>query len=151
MNLSGWGLGWLGAILTGTLFAMQPGINAQLARHLHSPIQAAAVSFVVGTAALLLLCLLMPQPMPAASSWRAIPAWQWLGGLLGAVAVAMSLWLAHRLGAAGLTLAMLTGQIIMALVLDHMGWLGFEQKSISPSRIGGVVLVISGLWLVARA
>ena len=61
-----------------------------------------------------------------------------------------TLWLAHRLGAAGLTLALLTGQILMALVLDHFGWIGFAQKPINAARVAGVLMVLGGLVLVAR-
>lgn len=143
-------MGWAMAIMTGALFALQPGVNAQLAKHLNSPVQAATVSFGVGTLALLLLCWALPHALPSGQQWRSIPFWQLTGGLLGAVAVALSLWLAHRLGAAGLTLALLTGQILMALVLDHFGWIGFEQKPINAARVAGVLMVLGGLILVAR-
>ncbi len=144
-------LGWVAALLTGMLFALQPGINAQLAKHFNSPVQAAMVSFSVGTLALLGLCLALPQAWPNAAQWKAIPLWQWTGGFIGAMAVGMSLWLAPRLGAAGLVLALLAGQIMISLVLDHFGWIGFEQKPISVQRIVGVVLTLGGVALVVRS
>ncbi|HWH07608.1 MAG TPA: DMT family transporter [Candidatus Thermoplasmatota archaeon] len=136
------------AILCGAAIAVQAGVNATLGRGLASPVHAALVSFAVGTAALALVALARREALPAAGALAAIPWWAWVGGLLGAFFVAVSISLAPRLGAAALLAAILAGQLATALVLDHQGWLGFEERAVTWRRVGGVVLVGAGAALV---
>jgi transporter family-2 protein len=39
----------------------------------------------------------------------------------------------------------------MALLLDHFGWAGYRQASISLGKVGGIVLVLAGVWLIRRS
>ena len=45
---------------------------------------------------------------------------------------------------------LVTGQIIFSVVLDNFGWLGFQQHSASIGRIAGALIMIAGLFLVAK-
>lgn len=136
------------AVLCGGAIAAQAGVNATLGRGLASPIHAALVSFAVGTAALALVALARRDAVPGAAALSLIPWWAWIGGLLGAFFVAVSIALAPRLGAAALLAAVLAGQLATALALDHFGWLGFEERAITWRRIGGIALVAAGAALV---
>ena len=86
--------------------------------------------------------------MPGVAALGGVPWWAWVGGLLGAFFVAASIALAPRLGAAALLAAILAGQLVAALALDHFGWLGFEERAVTLKRVGGVVLVAAGAALV---
>jgi transporter family-2 protein len=58
--------------------------------------------------------------------------------------------LGPRLGAAAFLSLVVLGQLAASLILDHFGWLGFAQHSISLSRLAGAGLLIAGVLLVAR-
>lgn len=138
------------AVSIGAGLVFQIGVNAQLRTYLHSPIQAAFISFFVGTVVLGSLCLIQGQPLFKVSSPESFPFWLWLGGLLGAVYVAGTIFLAPRMGALALSLAVLSGQVLASLVLDQNGWLGYPKLEISWSRVLGLALIIVGVLFVSK-
>ncbi len=79
----------------------------------------------------------------------AAPAWVYIGGLLGVVYVVAVIFLAPKLGGL-LTFALaIAGQLLAALLLDHLGWL-YPQRPINLLRLLGVVLLVGGVWLIRR-
>jgi transporter family-2 protein len=138
------------ALLAGALLPVQTGINLQLRGAFGQPIVAALVSFVVGTAGLALLVAALRAPVPVAEAWDRGAWWHWIGGLLGAVYIVAAIVLAPRLGAATLVAALVAGQMVASLLIDHYGWVGFAVHPMSPLRILGAVLVVGGVILVQR-
>lgn len=130
--------------------SMQIGMNAQLRRSLGGAYPAALVSFLVGTAALLLLVLVTRTAMPSRDALASIPWWAWFGGVLGAFYVAISTIVAAELGASSLLALAIAGQLAMALVIDNYGWLGLPVNPLTWTRMLGVALLGAGVWLVAR-
>ncbi len=138
------------ALAAGVLLPVQAGLNAQLRSALGSPIAAALVSFLVGTAGLATIALLLRTPLPLGRAWAATSPWQWSGGLIGAVYVLAAIVLAPRLGAATLIAAVVAGQMITSLVLDQYGLVGFPVHSMTLVRLLGAALVIAGVILIQR-
>jgi bacterial/archaeal transporter family-2 protein len=138
------------AVLVGVLLPVQAGVNAQLRLSLSDPLATALVSFVVGTLGLGILTALSRVPVPLAAAWARSPWWHWIGGLLGAVYIAAAVILAPRLGAAALVAAVVAGQMVASIVLDHFGWVGFAEHPVNGVRILGAALVIIGVLLVQR-
>lgn len=58
--------------------------------------------------------------------------------------------LANRMGAATLIAAVVTGQLVFSVVVDHFAWIGFDAHSASPLRIVGCLAMIAGLALIAK-
>lgn len=138
------------SILIGFSFAAQSGVNAQLRVALSSPIQAAFISFLVGTILLGIIAFLQGDTWFKGNPFIVVPWWAWLGGFLGAFNVAMSLFLAPKLGAMVLAVAIVVGQLLSSLVLDQNGWLGFPKIEITTNRIIGALFVVIGLLLVVK-
>ena len=137
-------------VIAGGATALQAPTNARLAGALASPVNAAFVSFLVGTAALGVLALTL-QARPDAAAARALPWWTWIGGLYGAIFVVSAAWGVPRLGVATTITLMVAGQLALSLVLDHFGALGVEKQPLSLGRIAGIALVIGGVVLVRRS
>ena len=55
---------------------------------------------------------------------------------------------APRLGAATLVAVILAGQAVASLLVDHYGWVGFDENPVTPGRPLGMALVASGVALV---
>jgi transporter family-2 protein len=144
------GLAYILGITAGFGLAVQVGMNAQLRKVLQSANSAALISFLVGTTALLALLIVTRTALPTRDSIAAVPAWAWFGGLFGAFYVAISTIVASELGAASLLALALMGQLAMALVVDHFGWLGLPVNPITLTRLAGVGLLGVGVWLVTR-
>ena len=148
MNFAPW-IAMLAVVLAGGATALQAPTNARLATAVAGPVNAAFVSFAVGTAALgILAAILHTRPDIAAS--KALPWYAWVGGLYGAIFVVAAAWAVPRLGVATTITLMVAGQLMISLVLDHFGALGVPQAPISLTRLAGVALVIGGVLLVRR-
>ena len=72
------------------------------------------------------------------------------GGLIGALYVGSIVWTVRALGAGGLTAATIAGQLALAVVIDHYGWLGVARSPITASKVLGIVLLALGTWFVVR-
>ncbi len=134
------------ALLMGLFMAVQPAINLELRRFVGSPTQAAMVSTTVSTLFLGILVFgIQRNPWPSAHAAVATPWWIWVGGILGAIYVAVSVVLISRLGTAFAFSLVVLGQMLTALVLDRFGWFGVPVHDLSLGRVLGVILVISGV------
>jgi transporter family-2 protein len=135
------------AFLAGALLPLQALINAQLGRQSAGALFASACSFLVGTVALCLLLVASRQPLPALDTLQRLPAWIWLGGLLGAFFVFVATLAIPRLGASALVALVVGGQMVAALAYDYFGVLQAPQ-AIGVSRLFGALLVLAGVLLV---
>jgi bacterial/archaeal transporter family-2 protein len=137
-------------LTAGVGLTVQVGMNAQLRNTLSSAHGAALISFLVGTAALVVVMIATRTPIPARETFAAVPMWAWFGGLLGASYVACSTVVASQVGATALLALVLVGQLAGALVIDHYGWLGLPEHPITSMRLMGVALLGAGVWLIVR-
>lgn len=137
-------------LLVGLSLASQVGINAQLRSGLSNPIQAAFISFLVGTIILGVITIIQGDKWFQVGTIKSIPWWAWCGGVLGAFNVAMMLFLAPKLGALLLTISIMCGQLLTSLVLDQNGWLGYPKIDFSALRVIGATLVVLGMFLVIK-
>ena len=135
--------------IAGGLVALQAPTNAMLAKAGGSAVLAALISFVVGTMALLLVWLFSSN-RPGTEPFATLPWYAWIGGLYGAVFVAVAAFAAPKIGVASLITIGIAGQIAMALWLDHVGAMGLAREPINLVRLGGALLVIAGVILVRR-
>ena len=141
---------FLTLLLAGAATALQGPTNAKLVTAVGSPLNAAFISFAVGTVALGLLALAL-QTRPDVGAMKALPWWAWMGGLYGCAFVVSAAWGVPRLGVATTITVMIAGQLLLSLALDHFGALGVEKQPLSLGRIVGVALVIGGVVLVRRS
>jgi len=137
-------------VVAGGLLALQAPTNAILARAGGSPVLAALISFAVGTIALFVVWLASGN-RPGAAPFAGLPWYAWLGGLYGAFFVAIAAFAAPRIGLASLITIGIAGQIVVALLLDHLGAFGLPREPISVGRVLGALLVIAGVVLVRRS
>ena len=136
------------AILVGAMLPFQGLINAKLGSQIGGPIVAAFVSFLVGSIALGIY-LLAARHSIGLDAAGAMPMWVWVGGLLGAVYVAVVTLLIPRLGPATTMCLVIFGQVTAALLLDKFGVLQSTPRAVDTVRVVGAVLVMAGVILVA--
>ena len=134
--------------LAGGLIALQAPINAGLGKATGN-CAAALVSFLVGSAALLLIVVLSGKA-GGVSNVGDVEWYYLLGGLLGAIYVANALVAVGSIGAGGVAAATVAGQLTASVVADRLGILGLEEIAITPERVIGVVLLLAGTALVVR-
>ncbi len=139
------------ALAAGATLVLQTGMNAQLGRSIGgNPLGAVLVNFTVGTLVMLSYLLATRTALPVRAQLVAVPAWPWLGGLIGAFYVAVVTIAGPRLGALLVLSLTVTGQMLASLLVDHFGALGFPHQPITLTKLLGAGLLFAGVLLVAR-
>ena len=139
------------AAVGGFCMAAQGGINGTLRNRLAYPLHSTLVSFVVGTIALIPLCLVWTRSLPRPAVVLDGPWWTLTGGLLGGVVVTTSLLMVPRIGATAWLATLVCAQFVAAVILDHFGWAGTPQIAVTWGRLAGVLLIMGGVILVCRS
>ena len=136
------------AMLVGLATSYQPGANAKFAAATSSPIYGGVINFGIGFGAVCLVALFLRVPAPSAAKLAALPWWAWSGGFLGAFFVCMAIILVGRMGTASYFAAMIAGQFIGSMIIDHFGHVGLPVHPFSWGRAGGLVLMAAGIVLI---
>ena len=136
------------ALLVGSGFPIQAGINATIATYHGHPLLAALTNTTVASLVLLVVILVLRVPAPSLMALGTAPWWAWGGGFLGAFFVLSSLVLAPKLGAAAFVATTIVGTMAASLVIDHLGLLVYRPQPITLQRLLGAVLVVSGMLLI---
>ncbi len=136
------------ALIAGALVAVQTGSNARLKEAFGHAVPAVIASSLIGIVLLVAVMVVARTPAPSLAHVTAAPWTAWLGGILGAVYAVVVVVLARYLGAATLTAAVVTGQLICSVVLDHYGLLGYELHAASVGRLVGCLLLLAGFVLI---
>ena len=135
-------------LAAGGAVAAQGPVNAELAKHVGSAVNASFTSFFVGTIVLFVVLLIMRTTIPAPSSMAAAPWWAWSGGLYGAFLVTLSVIAIPKVGVAPWVGALIAGQLATSLVYDHFGAFNQIVRSVTWERAAGVALLLLGAWLI---
>ncbi len=140
----------LAALLIGGLLAIQGSINAQLSGYLRHPLQAALVNFMVGTCCLVLVNILLRTELPKTAQLTNIPIHLYIGGVFGALFVSSVVILIPKIGVATMLAATIGGQMAIASIIDHYGFFNVPIHHLSFGRIGGIFLILIGIFLIRR-
>lgn len=144
------GLFYLLPVMCGVTIAVQAIVNGQLRVAIGSPLVAAFISFATGTLILLLLIGITREPIPSLNTLQQVSWPKWTGGALGVFFVTAVIISIQKIPAANMFALIITSQFITALLIDHFGWLGAMQTAINPLKLAGVVLLITGAYLVIK-
>jgi bacterial/archaeal transporter family-2 protein len=137
------------AAVVGGLVVTQGPLNSQLGRTVGG-LQASVIALSVSLVAVLVLAALT-DGLGGLRRVGDAPAHVVIGGgLAGALYVGSIVWTVRALGVGGLTAVTIAGQLGVAIVIDHFGWLGVERSPITVAKVSGVLLLALGTWLVIR-
>ena len=134
------------AALSGAQLALQAPVNRGLSR-LTGPIGAAFVSYMVGTLALGIACLLAGEMTGIArlgSNW-----WHACDGFLGSFYVLSALVVVRSIGASGIAAGTVTGQLSVSVLIDAAGWFEVDPRPLDPTIVLGAIGVLAGTYLIA--
>lgn len=135
-------------LLVGSVTPIQAGINSSLGKLLREPLHAAFISFLGGLLTIIIFCILTGKMFPSLSSVKMVPLLLLSGGIFGALFVFTGVIVAPRLGATLFIAAVLSGQLMASIILDHFGILGYTQHPLTFMRLFGVILLLLGVFIV---
>lgn len=134
------------AALAGLTMAVQGTINSILGKE----IGIWQTNFLVHSTAALLLAVivLINHKQLEFSLYKDMPWYLFAGGIL-AVAITYGVMVSiPRLGVAVATTAIITGQVLTAAAIDHLGVPGLEKVPFTWPRLAGILLLSLGVRLL---
>lgn len=135
-------------VAIGTGMSMQSAINSGLRNYVLSPFIASMISFVIGTVFLSIIVLVSGFPLtPPLNTFTEQPAWIWLGGVCGVIALTTNIFIFPKLGSVETAIMPIIGMIVTGMIIDNFGLFNSIVQSFSLSRLFGVILILAGVFL----
>jgi transporter family-2 protein len=136
-------------IIAGGLIAIQSVLNASLGQRIGN-LGSVLVLTLISAVTLVVLIIIFPassnlSSLPSLSEW-----YLYIGGVLGVAILAAPIFLVPRIGTTSTLIAIVLGQLTIALVIDQFGLFASPKIGISSVRILGILLVALGAYLVGR-
>lgn len=137
-------------VAAGGFVAAQPAANNVLSKKVGT-FGAVSVNFLVGTILVLVITYVFAGGIRDIEGVES-PAWYyWVVGGVGGVAIVLASLIGVReLGAGGVTVAVIAGQLTLSVVLDRLGVLGLEQRPVTWDKLLGIALLAVGTILIVR-
>lgn len=136
-------------ITAGAMITIQSVLNATLGEKTGN-----LGSVLLLTITSILMLLLLIVIFPKSANFKQIPGpsewFLYLGGVLGVVILAAPIFLIPRIGATSTLTALVVGQLLLALLIDHFGLFSSPKIEINLARVLGVILLVVGAFLVRR-
>ncbi|MFI9050990.1 DMT family transporter [Streptomyces sp. NPDC053427] len=141
------------SVAAGAVLSVQAWVNGRLGGRVHDGVAAATLSDAAGLALLLIVCPLLPVfrggvrrladavRRPAGAVGRLRP-YHFLGGLVGGVVVLSQGVSTAVLGTAAYTVALVGGQTLSGLWVDHFGLGPGGACRVTPRRLAGAALAL---------
>jgi bacterial/archaeal transporter family-2 protein len=136
-------------IAAGGLAAAQAPANNIVSQKV-GDVGAVGVNFVCGT--LILVAAFLIVGGVEIKEGVATPAWYYwvIGGLSGVGIVLAGLIGVRQLGATGVTVAIISGQLVLSVILDRLGVLGLDERAVTVQKLLGIALLAAGTVLVVH-
>ncbi len=132
-------------LLGGAVLAAQSSINGKLGAQT-GVVESAWLTFALGAVITFLLMFFFESPSEA--TLFSVPKWQLIGALFGVVYMLAIVFAVPRVGTAAATVAVISGQLLMSLLIDHFGWLGNSRLPLDPARYLSMALLMAALALI---
>ena len=132
-------------LLGGMAIAAQSSINGTLSMRT-DVVTTAWLTNVVASIILLLLVIFFEAPQVA--TMFSVPSWQLAGALFGNFSMVAIVIAVPRIGTAATIVAIIAGQIVMGLMVDHFGWFGNTQILLDYKRLAAIALLAGALYFI---
>lgn len=138
------------ALITGALIPVQASTNAAFSKSVGNPFLTGLMVFIVGLIGMVAFILISGTAMPTTQQVISAPLYSYLGGVIVVIYVIMISVLVPRIGVGTSIAFILMGQVIFAVIIDHFGLFNVSPRSVDFTRIVGLALLISGVYLVMK-
>jgi transporter family-2 protein len=132
----------------GAVLCAQSAINGRLGSTV-GVIESAWLTFTLG--ALLTFVIAFFTEGPHTLTLFTAPRWQMTGAFFGVIYMLVIVFAMPRVGTAAATVAVISGQLLMSLLIDNFGWLGNAVIELGTRRYAAMVLLALALGLIYRS
>jgi transporter family-2 protein len=133
-------------IFLGVILDLHLAMNSAVGNALQNPRVANAVFWLIGAATAVAIGV-SGWHVGALDNLKNVNLVLLTAGALGACLVFAIIWLIPQVGARGVFITLLAGQVLGGMVLSHFGWLGSPVQRVSAIHIIGALVMILGVFL----
>ena len=137
-------------VFLGVVLTVHLAMNGAVGAAIGNPRVGNALFWCIGAVTAILIGLTGWQA-GALSGLRNVNPLMLTAGAMGASLVFGIAWIIPQIGAQHMTVMLLTGQILSAMVLSHFGWLGSPVQPVTAMNMVGALLLIGGAFLATRS
>lgn len=135
-------------IFGGAVLCAQSSINGRLGSEV-GVLESAWLTFVMGTIVSFLIAFFF-EPHYSMNLFT-VPRWQLTGAFFGVAYMLTIVFAMPRLGAAATTVAVISGQLLMSLLIDNFGWFDNAVIPLDGSRIAALILLAIALFFIYKS
>ena len=136
-------------IFAGMGIPVMAALNAGLGLKLQNPALATIILVTVALFAAIVVMFVTPGQI-SISLPRSTPFYFYMAGLLFIFYISTISWVAPKFGFGNAITFILLGQLISMCVIDHYGLFNAVQYAFSWQRLLGILLMISGIYLIVK-
>ncbi|WP_411344151.1 DMT family transporter [Paenibacillus sp. WLX1005] len=130
------------AIFTGSLLSLEGALYGKLGEQVGT-LETDFYNFFMG--AIISLILLIFFGRGNLKQITTFPKWNLIGGVLG-VTYLLTLVIGVPIVGVGVSMiAIVVGQMVTSMLIDHFGWLGSTRKRIGSKRVAALILMLAAL------
>lgn len=133
-------------LLLGVVLDVHLAMNSEVGKAMGNPRVGNAVFWCIGALAAVLIGVTGWQP-GALNGVRTVNPLLLTAGVLGACLVFGIIWLIPQVGARGVFINLLAGQVLGGMILSHFGWLGSPVQRVSAIHVIGAIVMMVGVIL----
>lgn len=137
-------------VFLGIVLALHLAMNGEVGAAIGNPRVANAFFWSVGACTAIVIGLTGWQ-RGALSSLRSVNPILLIAGAIGASLVFAIAWMLPQVGARGMFITLIAGQILGGMVFSHFGWLGSPVQRITLVNGFGALLLMGGAFLATYA
>lgn len=149
MKFSGNILALLLAFMSGVLMAVQGSLNTALSK----VVGLLETTFIVHVSGTIILVIMMFVLRMGKGNLYALPEAPWyayLGGVVGVGIIYLVAASIPAVGVANATTAIIIGQVLTAIIIDHFGAFGLDKITYGWNQIAGLILLGIGAKLLLK-
>ncbi|WP_018248426.1 DMT family transporter [Orenia marismortui] len=135
------------AAISGLAMAIQGSLNSGLGKVI-GDLEATFVVHVIATMLVSLLLFIFSLGKGDLSQLSEAPWYTYLGGILNVIILYGVIYSIPNLGVANATTAIITGQVLTAILVDHFGLFGLEKIHFQWTQLVGVLFLAIGVKLL---
>jgi len=129
--------------------AIQGSLNTVLSKVI-GLLETTFVVQLTGTLILVVLLFILRMGKGNFALWAQAPWYAYLGGVIGVGIIYLVAASIPEVGVANATTAIIIGQVLTAIIIDHFGAFGLEKISYSWNQVIGLIFLVVGGKLLLK-
>jgi transporter family-2 protein len=141
-------VGLVAAVAAGSLFGIITAIEGAVARVVGGVNSSLYEHFFAGIIAIVVIVILLARGNLAPGTALPVLPWSAFGAVLVLISVAAISFAVPKTGVAVGNFALVLGQLLMAVLIDAIGFPGMGKIPLTPIRLLGLLVMVIGIYLV---